>query len=59
MHWTVLHLVRKSDRERQIYVITYMENLKNSTREPIYKTETYRHRKQTYDYQWGKGKGRE
>ena len=30
----------KSDRERQIYDITYMWNLKNSTNELIYKTET-------------------
>ena len=33
--------VRKSGRERQIsYNITYMQNLKYSTNEPIYKTET-------------------
>ena len=30
----------KSDRERQIYDITYMCNLKNNTNELIYKTET-------------------
>ena len=29
----------KSDRERQIYDITYMWNLKNDTDELIYKTE--------------------
>ena len=29
----------KSDRERQIYVITYMWNLKNDTNELVYKTE--------------------
>ena len=30
----------KSDRERQIYDITYMWNLKNVINELIYKTET-------------------
>ena len=30
----------KSDRERQIYDIIYMWNLKNNTNELIYKTET-------------------
>ena len=32
-----------------------MQNLKNNTDELIYKTETHRHRKQTYGYQRGKG----
>ena len=30
----------KSDRERQIYAINYMWNLKCGINEPIYKTET-------------------
>ena len=30
----------KSERERQIYDITYMWNLKYDTNEPIYETET-------------------
>ena len=49
----------KSDRERKIlHDITYMWNLKKNTNESICKTETvYRHRKQTYDYQEGKGEG--
>jgi len=35
-----------------------MWNLKKNTNESICKTETvYRHRKQTYDYQEGKGEG--
>ena len=50
----------KSEWERQIsYDITYMWNLKkNYTKGFIYKTETHRHRKQTYSYQslgWGEG----
>ena len=32
-----------------------MWNLKYDTNELIYKTQTYRHRKQTYGYQRGKG----
>ena len=48
----------KSEGERQIsYDITYMWNLKYDTNELIYKTETYRHRKQTYGYQRGKEGG--
>ena len=39
--------------------ITYMWNLKYNTNDLIYETETYRHRKQTYDYQSGKGVERE
>ena len=50
----------KSDRERKIsYDITYKWNLKYDTNELIYKTETYRHKKQTYGYQRGKGDGRD
>ena len=30
----------KSDRERQIYDVTYMWNLKNNTNKSIYKAET-------------------
>ena len=30
----------KSERERQIYAITYMWNLKYGTNESIYRTET-------------------
>ena len=38
----ILSEVSQSDRERQIsHDITYMWNLKNSTNEIIYKTETY------------------
>ena len=38
----------KSDRERQIpYDITYLWNLKYGPNEPIYETETDRHRDQT------------
>ena len=48
----------KSENERKIpYDITYMWNLKYDTNELIYKTETQRHRKQTYGYQRGKGMG--
>ena len=45
----------KSDRERQVYDITYMWNLKSDTNKLIYKTETdsQRLRKQTYGYQRG------
>ena len=44
----------KPDRERQIsYDITYMCNLKRKTYKLTYlqKSETHRHRKQTYGYQ--------
>ena len=34
-----------------------MWNLKTYTNELIYKAETHRHRKQTYGYQRGKGRG--
>ena len=45
----------KSDRKRQtLYDITYMWNLKTNTNELIYKTETNKHRKQTYGYQRGR-----
>ena len=38
--------------ERQIYDITYMWNLENSTDRLIYKSETdYSYRKHIYDYQ--------
>ena len=48
-------ILSKSDRERQIpYDTTYMWNLKYDTNGLIYKTETHRHRKQTYGYQRGK-----
>ena len=52
-------ILSKSHRERQIlYDITCMWNLKkNYTNELIYKTETYRSRKQTYGYQREKVKG--
>ena len=30
----------KPDRERQILYITYMQNLKNTRNESVYKTET-------------------
>ena len=44
----------KSDRARQVsYDITYMWNLKYGTNELIYKTETHRHREQTYSCQGG------
>ena len=51
----------KSGRERQIYDLIYMCNLKNSTNKLIYKTEkqSHRHKKQTYGYQrerWGRDK---
>ena len=43
-------------RERQLsYDITYMWNLKYDRNELIQKTETHKHRKQTYDYQRGSG----
>ena len=44
-------------KERQIYDITYMWNLKNNTNKFIYKTETDSHRKQIYGYQRGKQVG--
>ena len=44
----------KSEVERQIpYDITYMWILKFDTNEPIYKTETHKHREQTCGYQRG------
>ena len=50
----------KSDRERQIpYDITYMWNFFKGTNELIYKTESYRCRKQTYGYQGLRGGGRD
>ena len=48
----------KSDRERQLYDIIYMWSLKKYIHQLIYKTETYRPRKETYGYQRGKGRGR-
>ena len=33
----------KSDKEREIYDITYMRNLKKGINEPIYKTEIESH----------------
>ena len=47
----------KSDRERQIYVITYMQNLKYDSNELIYKTETDSQTQKT-NLQLPKGKGR-
>ena len=40
--WIDLEIIMliKSDRERQISYITYMQNLKHGTNEPIFKTET-------------------
>ena len=40
--WMYLEIIilSKSERERQIPDITYMWNLKYSTNEPTYKTET-------------------
>ena len=37
----------QSDRESQIYDITYMCNLKNYTNQPVYRTETCSQRKRT------------
>ena len=45
-------------RKRQILYNLYV-NIKYNTNESIHKIETDRHRKQTYDYQRGKGRGRE
>ena len=46
-------------RERQIsHDIIYMWNLKYDANEFIKQKQTHRHRKQTYDYQRGKGGGR-
>ena len=54
----------KSERERQIpYDITFMQNLKYDTNEPMYKTEqTWGHREQNGDFlgtgdQWRDGVG--
>ena len=45
----------KSERERQIYGITYTWNLKNNTNEIIYETETNLQTWKTdYGYQWEK-----
>ena len=46
------------DRERQIYDITYMWNLKKMIQMNLFRKlkQTHRHRKQTYQtYQRGKG----
>ena len=45
----------KSGRERQIYDIPHMWNLKYDTNELTKQKQTHRHRKQTYSYQRGKG----
>ena len=42
----------KSERERQIYDITYMWNLKYDTNEPVYETESTTWRT---DLWWGEG----
>ena len=44
----------KSDRERQIRYITYMWNLKNTTKlvNLSKKKQTHKHRKQTNGHQW-------
>ena len=48
----------KSDRERQIlYVITYMQNLKNKTNDITKQKQTHRYTEQTSGYQWGEGRG--
>ena len=50
----------KSDRETQIsYDITYMLNLKKMIQMNLFtnQKQTHRHRKQTYGYQRGKGRG--
>ena len=49
----------KSERERQIYDITYTWNLEYDTNEPIYETETDRHREQTCGCQGGGSWGRD
>ena len=47
----------KEVKKRQISYITYMWNLKYDSNEPIYETETHRHREQTCGFrgggQWG------
>ena len=54
------NIILKSQTERQIlYNIMYKGNLKNNTNESIYKTETCRHRKQSYGSQRGKGREEE
>ena len=50
----------KSDRERQIYYIAYMWNLKKWHKWTyLQNRKAHRHRKQTYGYQRGKGVGRD
>ena len=58
--WMNLEIIilSKSDRERQIYDITYIWYLKYDTNELVYKTKTHSHRKQTIVTKGGR-KGRD
>ena len=62
--WIDLEIIMliKSDRERQISYITYMQNLKkeNDTNELIYKQKlSHRLTEETYGYQSGRVGGRD
>ena len=49
----ILSEVSQKAKDKYHTIITYMWNLKYGTNEPIYKTETDRHRGQTYGCQGG------
>ena len=56
--WMDLEIIIVSEvRERQIYDITYLWNLKKMIRMNLFteQKQTHRQRKQTYDYQREKG----
>ena len=58
--WMDLEIIRLSEvSQRQIYDITYMQNLKDNTNELAYNIETDSQTQKTYGYQSGKevGKG--
>ena len=46
---------RTVSQRKKYHYIMQMWNLKNNTKELIYKTKTHRHRKKTYDYPRGEG----
>ena len=49
--WIDLEIILSEVKQREIYDITYMWNVKNDINEFIYKIEIDSHWKQTYNYQ--------